>query len=60
MVLRSLPDIAFSDAKKLLAVCKSSLGKKIQSLAQRYRTLSKVQNEIKKRCCCFIGHYCSF
>ena len=43
----SLSDIAFSDAKQRL-VAESNLEKKIQSLTQKYRTHSKLQNEIKK------------
>ena len=52
MVLRSLSNVAFSDAKKRL-VAESKLEKEIQSSTQKYHTPSKLQNEIKK-------HYCYF
>ena len=48
MVWRSLADIAFGEAKQLLVGCREQRGKKIQSSNQKYRTPSKLQNEIKK------------
>ena len=49
----SLSNITFSDAKQLLVGCREHLGKKIKSSTQKYRTPSKLQNEIKKNYCCF-------
>ena len=52
MVLMSHSDIAFSDAKQLLAIvgCEGNLEKKDAEFD--YRTPSKLQSEIKKNCCC--------
>ena len=47
MVLRSLSYIALSDAKSYWLVAESNLEKNIQNLTEKYRTPSKLQNEIK-------------
>ena len=47
MVLRSLSYIALSDSKNCWLVAESNLEKHIQSLTEKYRTPSKLQNEIK-------------
>ena len=53
MVLRSLSDTAFSDAKKLLVGCREQLGKKDTEFDSKVSHSFELQTKVKK-------HYVSF